>query len=203
MRWLDVTAHRSVPWARRAGGSPVSALGGRTRGIGAALGAPAPAPHPPGGPPGLHRARRGAPGHPRSARLRSCPPGHGPPPPRGGASASGAPATETPEAEGTRTRARAGRRPRGRAGAPGEPRPRAGDRKPAPPRPLSENRRPVPTNLQFSRFGEAHSLRPQGLQHPGLPVHHQLPGLSSDSCPSSGCFVRIFRIYIYVYALPS
>lgn len=70
---------------------------------------------------GLHRARPGAAGHPRSARLPASARVR-----RATGVCLRGPGSRAPRAERTRTRARAGRRPLGRAGSPSERRPRAG-----------------------------------------------------------------------------
>ena len=41
------------------------------------------------------------------------------------------------------------------------------------------------SSVQFSRSVVSDSFRPHGLQHFRPPVHHQLPGVYPNSCPSS------------------
>ena len=41
------------------------------------------------------------------------------------------------------------------------------------------------SSVQFSRSVVSDSLRPHESSMPGLPVHHQLPEFTQDSCPSS------------------
>ena len=41
------------------------------------------------------------------------------------------------------------------------------------------------SSVQFSRSVVSNSLQPHEPQHPGLPVHHQLPEFTQTQCPSS------------------